>query len=562
MAHITCKNAETITISFPYDPDLVAAVKTIPGRRYDGSAKAWTAPAAPSAELDAFIEKAGVEISDDLAIKLGKLQAPNATFSPVAGTSSESLYAHQQELVARVQAGARRILLADEPGLGKTAQAIISAAAAGSRRLVIVAPTVVTTSWEREVERWWAGRSVQILKGRKPVAIEAGTDVVIIGYPVLDAWAGTLQAWRPDALVLDEAHFIKGGSKVKRSAAAVELAHAIPATGLVMLLTGTPIPNRPIELAPQLDALGWLDGFGGFWSFAKRYAEARQARYGWDMTGAANLEELRERLTVLGLVRRRKTDVLDLPSRQIVDLPAELSGAKDLRAAQKALVDALIAAVKEAAEKSDKPVSWELIKRVCAVELAKGGSPAFTELARVRRELGLAKVGLITEQAQSILDAGEQVVIMVHHREVAEQVASALDVSAMHGGTGGDERSAMVDAFQAGTTRALVATMGAAGVGITLTAASQVVLGELPWNPAAQDQAIDRVHRIGQEQPVTAWRVLANDPMDLRMAEVIAQKAAVAAEAIDGEVTEAGETAGISQIVAEMVAKKLKIKAS
>lgn len=497
-------------------------------------------------------------------------EEPPATFTipavetvEVEGTPADELYAHQARVVAAVQAGVRSILLADEPGLGKTAQALIASAAAGAERVLVIAPAVVKISWQRETERWLPGRTVQVLNGRKAAPIDAGTDVVVINYDVLTAWQGQLTAWAPQALIVDEAHMIKN-SRAARAKAVAEIAETLPTGALRMLLTGTPIPNTPIDLAHPLRVLGVLDPvFGGFWPFAKRYAGAFHSGYGWDLSGATNLDELHEKLMSSCMVRRRKADVLDLPERMIVDVPVELTGAgaRGVKAAQRALVDVLVAAVREVAPDTTA-LTPAMVGAVVRAAISSKGV-AFAELAALRRELGAAKASLVVAQAEDLLEAGEPVVVMVHHREVQDAVAEALadyGVVRIHGGQDAADRQKAIDAFQAGDASVCVASIQAAGVGITLHRASQVIIGELPWTDAAQTQAIDRVHRIGQDGPVTAWRVIAAATLDERMAEVIGRKAGIALQAVDGGTQADGdEVVTAAQILTELVLDRLGI---
>jgi SNF2 family DNA or RNA helicase len=152
-------------------------------------------------------------------------------------------------------------------------------------------------------------------------------------------------------------------------------------------------------------------------------------------------------------------------------------------------------------------------------------------------------------------------VVMVHHRDVQAAIATELDdlgVVRITGGQGTTTRQTAIDAFQDRQAQVAVCSIQTAGVGIALHAASQVVLGELPWTAAAQDQAIDRVHRIGQDRPVTAWRIIASGTLDERMAELIGEKAAIGLAAIDGGVVAAGsEELGALDALVDLVTAAL-----
>ncbi len=478
----------------------------------------------------------------------------------IPGTASTELFAHQAQVVAAVQRGQRKIYLADEPGLGKTAVAAISLAAAGSRRAVIVVPAVVKVNWGREIDRWTPGRKASTLATKTASPIDPATEIVIVNYDILAAHLPSILAWRPDALIADEAHYVKD-KKAARTKVVAAIAEAVGG-GLKMYLSGTPIPNRPIELAEPLKQLGMLEKFGGFWEFATHYCEATRTSFGWDMGGAANLGELNSKLLAAGMVRRLKADVLDLPERTVLDLPVALDAkaAGGVKTAQKAMVAKLVLAVKDFAK--TQPLSYALIRRVVGGTLA--GEAGFTELSALRRALGVAKISLTVAQAEDLLESGP-VVVFAHHREVVDAIAAQLTeagskVGTIIGGQSASARQAVVDGFQQGTLDVVVASIEAAGLGITLHRANQVVVGELPWTASAQTQAIDRVHRIGQDSPVTAWRIIADDTLDGKLASTVARKASIAAQAIDGTEDDGAEDGeGVADVIAALVAKAMKV---
>ena len=469
-------------------------------------------------------------------------ELPTVQAIDVPGTRSVDLFQHQAEVVGLVAAGERSIYLADEQGLGKTAAATIAAVAADAQHVVIVAPAVTKIGWQREIESWVPDAHVQVLAGRKAGPIDPSARFVVVNYEVANAWQAELKAWGADALIIDEAHYIKD-STTARSKAVAEISDGLRGPNpLRIAMSGTPIPNRPIQLAHPLSVLGKLDAMGGFWGYAKRYADAHEDRYSWNLTGASNLDELHTKLLEHGMVRRRKSDVLDLPSRTVADVPVALEkdGARTVKAAQDKLIGSLQTAV-ETKHPNTAPTKAQ-VRAVVGAALSSSDSPAFSQLAALRQATGLAKVPLVTERVQSLVEQGEPVVVFVHHKSVQAELMAALSEHHPVQITGGQDataRQAAIDAFQSGGASVAVCSTQAAGVGITLNHASQVVLGELPWTAAAQDQAIDRVHRIGQDRPVTAWRVLAAGTLDEQLAATISRKAAIALAAVDGDVVDA-----------------------
>lgn len=552
--HINLNAAKTsAAITFDYDPNLVTEVKLIPGRKFDGSTKTWNVPLespASVAALKRFADHHGVTL--DLDDDNNVLTLPDVSSVEVEGTAAETLRAHQAQFVAAVQDGNRALLLADEPGMGKSASALVGAVAAGASRVLIVSPAVMKRTWVREISQFVSpDASVAVLSGRKAdSAALDGAQFVVINYEIADAWAETLSAWAPEALIVDEAHYAKN-YKAKRTKAVLDLGRSVRSRkGTVFALTGTPIPNKPIDLYAVLDLLGVAGAFGSWMDFAKYYCGAYQGPYGIQFGDPRHLDDLHSQLTDTVLVRRRKSEVLDLPSRTVADVPVDLdaAGRRSVKAATSALVTSIQAAIAVAQQSDDEPVTIDraYVRRIVAQQLRPGATgDAAGALATLRREIGAAKSALIARQAADIVEQGEQVVVMVHHREVQDAVGTALieqgySVGSITGGQDDSARQRDIERFQAGDLQVIVASIKAAGVGITLHAASNLVLGELPWTAADQDQAIDRIHRIGQDSPVTAWRVLATGTLDDRMADLISKKGSWSREAIDGGAHERG----------------------
>jgi SNF2 family DNA or RNA helicase len=251
----------------------------------------------------------------------------------------------------------------------------------------------------------------------------------------------------------------------------------------------------------------------------------------------------------LGIVRRRKVDVAaDIPARRIADLPVELEGAagRSVRAAERDLARRMLAQYESAlaARSSDtvvEGIDHDLVRRVARSELknaatAKSGDNVFT----LMRRIGRAKADLAADYAAQLGRSAGKVVFFAKHIDVmdaAEETFARQGVrfSSIRGDQTPTARQRNIDAFvnDPGVTIA-VCSLTAAGVGVNLQVASNVVLAELSWTAAEQTQAIDRSHRIGQTEPVTAWRIIAAQTLDARIAELIDSKAGLAARALDG----------------------------
>jgi hypothetical protein len=466
------------------------------------------------------------------------------------------LMGHQARFVESVRMGHRSFLLADEPGLGKTAQSVLAASVAGAYPLLAVVPNVVKMNWAREVELWTPHRRATVIHGDGE-GLDAFADVVIVNYEVLDRHLAWLSRLGFKGMVVDEAHFIKNLNS-QRSKYVLGLAEAIRASApagdpLLLALTGTPLINDIDDFRAIWQFLGWIDGNKPRPQLMERLEETGLTPADFGFYSVA-----REAVIDMGIVRRRKVDVAaDLPSRRVVDLPVELDDdlGRSIRQAERELAARLVARFNRAAA-AGVPDSFggdsdahrtHLIRLVAQSELeesksAKTGENVFTMV----RKIGQAKANLASDYAAQLARSVGKVVFFAKHIDVmdaAEQAFAARDLRtiSIRGDQTAVSRQKEIDAFNNDPDVAVaVCSLTAAGVGLNLQAASNVVLAELSWTAAEQTQAIDRVHRIGQEEPVTAWRIIAAQTIDSKIAELIDAKQGLAARALDGADVEPG----------------------
>jgi hypothetical protein len=480
------------------------------------------------------------------------LPAPTARFTP-AGLE---LMPHQGEVVAAAAAGHRTFLLADEPGLGKTAQALLAAEAANAYPLLAVVPSVVKTNWAREAAHWTPHRRVTVVQGDGENA-DGFADIVVLNYEVLDRHLGWLADFRFRGMVVDEAHFIKNKTS-QRSQHVLALAESIrsyPVRPLLMALTGTPLINDIEDFRAIWQFLGWIDD-------SKPLDELLDALEDTGLTPADRgfYPTARQCVIDLGIVRRRKIDVAaDIPARRIADLPVELDGraGRSIRAAERDLAGRMMkryetALANRSADADADGIDHDLVRQVARWELkdatnAKSGDNVFTMMRRI----GQAKAELAADYAAQLAHSAGKVVFFAKHVDVmdaAEETFAQRGVrfSSIRGDQTPTARQANIDAFVNDPDVAVaVCSLTAAGVGINLQVASNIVLAELSWTNAEQTQAIDRSHRIGQAEPVTAWRIIAAQTIDARIAELIDSKAGLAARALDGSDEEVSSSADV-----------------
>ena len=466
------------------------------------------------------------------------MDLPEAASLATSGTLE--LMRHQARFVEEVKRGHRTFLLADEPGLGKTAQALLAASVSKSYPLLVVVPNVVKTNWAREVDLWTPSRTATVVHGDGH-AVDAFSDVVIVNYEVLDRHVGWLGRFGFKGMVVDEAHFIKN-LKSERSKHVLTLSRSIRAAcpgALMMALTGTPLINSIDDFRAIWQFLGWIDDKKPLQELMSKLEETglTPADFGF-------FAEARRAVIDMGIVRRKKADVAaDIPARRIADIPVELDDdlGRSIRAAEAALTARLLERFARVRSLKPDAQTADLIRVVAHAELeeskaATTGENVFTMV----RKIGQAKATLAADYTAQLARSVGKVVFFAKHIDVMDTAEAhfakvGLKSVSIRGDQTPKVRQNAIDSFATDPEVAIVvASLTAAGVGLNLQAASNVVLAELSWTSAEQTQAIDRVHRIGQELPVTAWRIIAAQTIDAKIAELIDSKAGLAARALDG----------------------------
>ncbi len=454
------------------------------------------------------------------------------------------LMPHQARFLESVRDGHRSYLLADEPGLGKTAQSVIAASVANAYPLLVVVPNVVKMNWAREVERWTPQRRVTVIHGDGD-DVDAFADVFVVNYDILDRHLSWISRFGFKGMVVDEAHMIKN-TQSQRSRNVLSIADRIRertpgGRPLLLALTGTPLINDIDDFRAIWRFLGWIDA-------EKPGPELMAAleSNGYTPADPPFYPAARQSVIEMGIVRRRKLDVAaDLPSKRVVDLPVELDDdlGRGIREAERQLAERLLARFRTIkAGRLGRELSDEaIIRMVCAQELEEStASSSGLNVFTMVRQIGQAKAGLAADYAAQLARSVGKVVFFAKHIDVMDRAEAAfaergLGTVSIRGDQTATFRQQQIDAFNNDPDVAVaVCSLTAAGVGVNLQASSNVVLAELSWTDAEQTQAIDRVHRIGQEEPVTAWRIVAAQTIDARIAELIDSKAGLAARALDG----------------------------
>ena len=527
------KTAEIIgdnyIIRFAYSPVMIAEIKTLSGRKWDSYNKYWTATVCFDTqkrleELEfsfigaALIPLTPKEITPIIPIKeVLELKLP--------------LFPYQVDGINFIESHNGRILLADEMGLGKSCQALTYFQHHPELRpAIITCPASVKLNWAKEIKLWMtincdfhiiSGKHSQKERLPKASIYITNYDVLAISNP--DAKKKSEKyVCRPDILgiepkivIADEAHVWKSPD-AQRTKAMMDLAKRAP---YFIALTGTPIVNRPIEIFNCIKAIE-PKLFPSYFQYAMKYCGAKHNGYGWNFNGASNTQELHEKLTNSIMIRRKKSEVLkDLPPKIRTVVPMELDNQREYNIAEADLIGWLRTNFGNG--KAEKAQQAE----------------ALTRIGELKRLAVRGKLKECVDWIEDFLESVEKLVVFAVHKFVIDALMEKFAGRAVKIDGSVTNRQAPVDAFQTDENiRLFVGNIQAAGVGITLTAASNTCFLELPWAGGHLDQAEDRVHRIGQvADSVTAWYLLAAGTMEEEIAQLIDAKRKVVTKVLDGQ---------------------------
>lgn len=436
------------------------------------------------------------------------------------------------------------VLIGDEQGLGKTVQAIAVLEATQSFPAVIVAPASLRRNWTNELTRFLPHRSVARIEGTKSQPLEA--DITVVSWESLH---GHADSFMPKAVVFDEMHRAKN-PKARMTQSAITLADRTRLrNGITIGLTGTPVVNKPIEVESQLRILGRLDEFGGEKGFELRYVKSEEHR-----------SELNDQLRAKCFVRRLKRDVLsELPPKvhMTLDLDGEPNLMDEYRILHQGLESEVEEILREAADATGS--NDQSVREAAGIQALQTQSGSFFgKLERLTQIAADAKMPEIEEWIEEFLETGKKLVVFARHRKIVNAIADKYgDGCKIQGGMSDKQKQECIDKFQNDDSQKVIAcSIKAGGVGHTLTAASDVLFIEQGWNPADQDQAADRCHRMGQRDSVTVYTSICCDTIDEGIYELIERKRSVVNEVTDGVQRPVDDPSFVAQLLSSLRAKR------
>lgn len=411
---------------------------------------------------------------------------------------------HQKEAIEKLVKN-KKFILADDMGLGKTTSTIIAALETGAKKVLIVCPASLKINWQREIANY-SDRSVYIAEGKK---FSDEHDFVIVNYDILKNFHDTKEKDKSeimkinfDLVIMDEAHMISN-PQAQRTKIANDIASK---SNRVWLLSGTPMTSRPMNYYNLLNlvdspvAMNWM-------AYAKRYCNGFQFSVGkrkvWNVTGASNLDELRER-TSTHILRRLKEDVLDLPEKIITPVYLRLKS-------------------KDYEELMGEYFNWYDQNP----EESSSLTIQFSKLMKVRKVIAQEKINNTIELAENIIEQGKKVIIFTNFTDTLNQIYNHFGKSAVYldGSCSKFHRQNAVDEFQTNDKiKVFVGNLKAAGVGITLTSAEAVIMNDLSFVPAEHSQAEDRSHRIGQKNSTSVYYPLFENSIEGAIYDILNRK--------------------------------------
>lgn len=540
-------------ISFTYDAELLTAVRQMPGARWAPAAKAWLVPIESADEVGKFAKQHRAQMSPEAQRLMTESAAVQDIIDASAANDADieirglgngryelfpfqragaaySLRAmgweHQGDGVweRTTDTGTGGVLIGDEMGLGKTSQGLALIQATQSFPAVVVVPASLKLNWQREVGMWLPPeRTAKVLSGTNGNLPDA--DVYIVNFDVAHYWADKFTAIR--GLVVDESHYIKS-AQARRTKACIALSDKVVEGGIRVCLSGTAIVNQPLEIMTQLRVIQRLPEFGGARTFRAEYSRA----------SARSLATLNRKLRARCYVRRRKADVLtELPPKRwsSVVVEGDPTVMKEYRKAEADIVNYLSQLAMQYALESGA-TSEQARKEAWMKALRARSAEHLVSISTLKQLAAKAKMKVAKQWVDDFLATDKKLVVFGWHREVVDQIATDFANGVkIQGGITAEKRQAAVDLFQNSDEQKVIAcNIKAAGVGLTLTAASDVLFIEQGWTPSDMEQGADRCHRIGQTDSVTAWLMLAADTIDEDIAALIAHKRSIVDKAIDG----------------------------
>jgi SWI/SNF-related matrix-associated actin-dependent regulator 1 of chromatin subfamily A len=621
-------------IYFGYNKDLVDGVKLIPNRKFVSDKKCWQIKIVVETviQLKNYLTKFEFTIDEKSKEEIGKvyeealvkekrqienLEKSKASISNLEVPGLKGTLRPFQKAGVEYAILNKKVIIGDEMGLGKTIESIATVQYLSAYPCLVACPNSLKYNWKNEWVKW-VDKKVIIINsedelteelniiedtvypigykvenkdgwyqmtenGLRKIKDEVGevnnpdliikkfnileADVIIVNYNTAAKYQDLLKKISWKSVISDESHYLKE-QKTNRTRAIKNLTKGVD---VVLLLTGTMTINRPVELTPQLEILGILEEFGGWWGFVKKYCNVHNNGFGLNVKGSniKMLPELHEQLRKTCYIRRNKNEVLkELPDKQRVVVEVDLTNRLKYIKAEKALINYLrnevevkeedlreyykttILANEVLFEQLNEKEKLEVIKEYRKNKARKAESAEHLVQINTLKQLAIkGKMEAIKEWISDFLETGEKLVVFGIHTDIINELSEYFKCHKITGEVKVEDRQKFVDDFQENEeTKLIFLNIQAGGVGLTLTKSSNVLFVEEGWTPGEHQQAEDRCHRMGQKGSVTCYYMLGKNTIDIDIYELIEKKAVIVNSINKGE-----EFTGDVKILNELV---------
>lgn len=585
-------------LGFP-SPIILNALKRIPGRKWDPVAKIWTIyiNAGNIDAFYEFATKYGFTISGEKFVESLRRDVENNIAASAALDAEVHINGLGLELMPFQKAGVdyaiknlkpgKGVYIADHMGLGKSLQALAIMKSKRAFPALVVVPKVVWLNWAREIKKCIPGTSVVLLTGKNATKATRDlvesfgaklvclgedipkADIYVLNYDLLTKWVqpkgkktgtkvvksgsttttygvtkyeaeGPLGQIKFESIVFDEAHLLKERKSQRTKAAVVLVKQNKPE--VVLCLSGTPIPNRPSELiVPIKDILGRLDEVGG-WNTLWNYHCQGYSH------GAKDLEGLNRKMRASFYVRRSKEEVLpELPPINWVPVDVEMENPSRYDEVEKDIANWFEEKIRENPEFLTRIAGMSKEEQEFAiVKAAEAKADSTSDMAVILTKINALRQVAAQEKLKDTIewieewmrdsDRSEKLLIFGIHRNINEKIAEHFNSPLIYGGITPTTRMEAERSFQEDPEcRILVCSIDAAGVGLTLTAASHVAFIEMPWRPMDLDQAVARAYgRLSDLHGVTSYLVTTPNTIEGNIVKLLERKRFLTSQGQDG----------------------------
>jgi SWI/SNF-related matrix-associated actin-dependent regulator of chromatin subfamily A-like protein 1 len=516
-------NKRELTVSgeiyISFERDSLDLLRSIPGAWFDRNKVCW------NVSLKDGDRARLLEICDKLKIKVPE-ELRTVVASEQSSFASESgLYPFQVEGVDWLSKGDHR-LLADDMGLGKTIQTLM--ALPKECAAMVIAPAAVKYNWKQEAEKWRPDLQATVINGSKSFRLPAIGEIVIVNYDILPEYVEPVKispqskSWEVKVewpseqmanhskkiiLIIDEAQRVKN-YKTKRSKRVKGLCMSV---SKVWALTGTPLENRPQDLYGILESLQMqMKVFGGWTKFVG-HMNGYKDRWGGYVWGTPKpiVPELLRRV----MLRRKREEVLpDLPNKKYTYIKCPLPNQL----------------------KSEMDILWQTYNSV----FKEKELPPFEKFSEIRNKLAISRFDSLIELVEEHEEDNIPLVVFSAHVDPLNKLGEREGWAKITGQTPAEQRQKIVNEFQSGSLKGVAVSIKAGGVGLTLTRAWKAIFVDMDWVPGANQQAEDRICRIGQtSQKVEIVRLFSDHVLDNHVMELISWKMSLIENAIEKSIS-------------------------